>query len=290
MLDQIPFIDTHHHLWDLDRFAPSWLEESEPLENSLIDDYAPIRVPYQIEDLLLDFDGSSVVKSVHVQTGYAGLDPVDETQWLQNIADVHGFPHGIVAYTDLAAGSVEADLERHASFENLRGIRTFVQGEDLLEPAIVRGLAAMAHLDLTYDLSTTWEGMEGARKMADTNGNLRIILGHAGFPLARSTEYFKKWSGGMRLLAGAQNVTVKISGLGLADHSWSTDSIRPWVLEVIEVFGVDRCMFGTNWPVDKLFSSYQRLVDSYRSIIADFSLEEQEKLLWRNAEWRYRLT
>ncbi len=289
MPSQIPFIDTHHHLWDLDRFSPSWLEQNDPVENALIEDYAPIRVPYQVDDLLLDFDGSTVVKSVHIQTGYGDVDPLEETVWLQGIADVHGFPHGIVAYADLSAASVQDDLEQHANYENMRGVRTFVQGEDLLAPAFARGLAAMAHLDLSYDLSTTWEGMSSARKMADSNDNLRVILGHAGFPVARSTEYFANWSDGMRELAGAPNVTVKISGLGLADHNWSTDTIRPWVLEVIDTFGIDRCMFGTNWPVDKLFSSYRQLIDSYRSIIADFSKTEQERLLWRNAENYYRL-
>jgi predicted TIM-barrel fold metal-dependent hydrolase len=108
-------------------------------------------------------------------------------------------------------------------------------------------------------------------------------------PIGRSDEYFERWSGGLDLLSQAPNVAIKISGLGLADHNWSVDSIRPYVLKTIECFGADRCMFGTNWPVDKLFSSYLMLIDAYRSIVSTFSSDEQNALLWENAERHYRL-
>jgi len=287
--DLIPFIDAHHHLWDLDRFSPSWLEQKDGDDDALISDYAPIRQPYLINDLLADFAGSNVVKSVHIQTGYSNLDPVEETAWLQGIADAHGYPHGIIAHTDLSSESVTKDLEQHTQYANMRGIRNLVQGEDLLAPTFLRGLAALNESNLIYDLSTTWEGMDGARRMADQFPDLQIVLGHAGFPAERSDDYFAAWRNSMAVLAEAPNVSAKISGLGLADHNWTTDSIRPWVMGVIEAFGVERSMFATNWPVDKLFSSYQALVDAYRSITADFSQSEQNALLWQNAERYYRL-
>lgn len=223
------------------------------------------------------------MKSVHIQTGYTEIDSVEETAWLQGIADTRGFPHGIIAYTDLTAESVRSDLGGHTEYRNMRGIRNFVQGEELLAPDFRLGLAALSELNLIYDLSTTWEGMDGARRMADQFPDLQIVLGHAGFPTERSDEYFAAWQEAMTALAGAPNVAAKISGLGLADHDWSTDSISPWVLGVIEAFGVERCMFATNWPVDKLFSSYQDLIDAYRSIVANFSADEQNALLWQNA-------
>jgi predicted TIM-barrel fold metal-dependent hydrolase len=144
-------------------------------------------------------------------------------------------------------------------------------------------MAALNKLDLIYDLSTTWEGMDGAYKMAGLFPDLQIVLGHAGLPLERSDEYFADWKEAITRLAGAPNVVAKISGLGMADHDWTTDSIRPWVMGVIEAFGVERCMFATNWPVDKLFSSYQTVVDAYRTIISDLSPSEQNALMWENA-------
>jgi predicted TIM-barrel fold metal-dependent hydrolase len=289
MPDLIPFIDTHHHLWDLNRFSYEWLEHEDPDEAALIGDYAAIRQPYLIEDLLADFAGSNVVKAVHIQAEYTGPDPAEETQWLQGIADQHGYPHAIIAYTDLTAESAKADLEHHAEYANMRGIRNFVQGDDLLAPSFQRGMAALNELDLIYDLSTTWEGMDGAYKMAGLFPDLQIVLGHAGLPLERSDEYFADWKEAITRLAGAPNVVAKISGLGMADHDWTTDSIRPWVMGVIEAFGVERCMFATNWPVDKLFSSYQTVVDAYRTIISGLSPSEQNALMWENAERFYEI-
>ena len=93
----------------------------------------------------------------------------------------------------------------------------------------------------------------------------------------------------MATLAEAPNVACKISGLGMTDHSWTTESIRPWVLACIEVFGVERCMFGSNWPVDSLYSSYRTMLDAYREITADFSAEERAALFQTNAERYYRV-
>jgi predicted TIM-barrel fold metal-dependent hydrolase len=87
----------------------------------------------------------------------------------------------------------------------------------------------------------------------------------------------------MASLAACENIVMKISGLGMCDHRWTPDSIRPWVTACAELFGTDRCCFGTNWPVDPLFSSYPDVVDAYQECIADFSIAEQKALLHDNA-------
>ena len=85
------------------------------------------------------------------------------------------------------------------------------------------------------------------------------------------------------------NTVCKISGLGMSDNDWTVDSIRPFVLHCIESFGVDRCIFGTNWPVDSLFSGYDDIVDAYTEIISDFSEDEQIAMFSRNAELLYNI-
>src|SRR5690606_8878870 len=102
-------------------------------------------------------------------------------------------------------------------------------------------------------------------------------------------EYFANWKQGMRTLAEADNAVVKISGLGMRDQRWTVDSIRPWILESIEAFGVERCMFGTNWPVDRLFSSYTDVVHAYHEVVADFSTDEKNRLFNANARTYYRM-
>ena len=284
-----PFVDSHHHLWDMSKGSYHWLEEEEPAETEIVGDYSAIRRSYVIQDLLADFEGSNVVKSVHIQAEYGGDDQVWETAWLQSVADEHGYPHAIVAKTDLAAEGARGELERHAEHANMRGVRNFVQGDDLLTPEFRRGLQALSDLDMLYDLNSTWEGMDGARRAAEQFGDLQFILGHCGVPMERTPEYFDAWRAGMATLAGAPNVACKISGLGMTDHSWTVDSIRPWVLACIETFGVERCMFGSNWPVDSLYSSYRAVVEAYHEITADFSADERDALFRRNAERYYRV-
>ena len=93
----------------------------------------------------------------------------------------------------------------------------------------------------------------------------------------------------MRTLAEAENVQCKISGLGMIDNEWTVDSLRPWVLHYIEAFGVDRCYFGTNWPVDRMYSDYRSVIDAYAQIIGDLSGDEQVALFSGNAERIYRI-
>ena len=284
-----PFIDAHHHLWDLDGGSYDWLEEENAAETEIVGDYSAIRRNYLIEDLLADYEGSNVIKSVHVQAEYSGPDQVWETAWLQQIADQHGYPHAIVAKTDLASEGARAELERHGEHANMRGVRNFVQGEALLTPEFRRGLQALRDLGFSYDLNTTWEGMDAGRRAAELYPDLQFIMCNCGEPMERSKEYYDSWMSGLRTLAGAPNVAVKISGLGMTDHTWTTDSIRPWVLGLIETFGPDRCMFSSNWPVDSLYSSYSAVVEAYREITAGFSADERDALFWRNAEHYYRM-
>lgn len=288
----IPFIETHHHLWELDRFPYAWLQDpGTEVHNQTLGDYKAIRTDWGIERLLKEFYGSNVIKSVHVEGDSGAPDPVDETAWLQGIADRYGFPHAIVVYCNLERDDAERMLGRHLAHANVRGVRIRAHPDDPDARAFRAAYAALAQLGLSYELNASpgklLSGADVARRFPD----VQVILGHAGFPVERTTEYFGWWRSEISALAQVDNVACKISGLGMVDHDWTIESIRPWVLHCIEAFGVDRVMFGTNWPVDVLYSSYLRQIDAYRVIIstAGFSPEEQEKLLYRNAERFYRI-
>jgi predicted TIM-barrel fold metal-dependent hydrolase len=144
---------------------------------------------------------------------------------------------------------------------------------------------------LSYELNASpgalLNGRDVAREMPDTP----VILGHAGFPVQRDADYFNLWKSEISQLAEVEHVAAKISGFGMADNRWTIDSIRPWVLHMIDAFGPDRSMFGTNWPVDILYATYLEQTDAYRTILAEagFSREDQEKMLYRNAERFYRI-
>ena len=116
-----------------------------------------------------------------------------------------------------------------------------------------------------------------------------MVLDHTGTPLKRDDEYVDGWRKGISSLGEVDNLWCKISGLGMGDHEWTTERIRSFVMHCIETFGTDRCFFGTNWPVDSLWSSYDSIVDAYAEIVSDFSDQERQSLFSTNAENLYRI-
>lgn len=289
----IPFIDTHHHLWELGRFHYDWLTEPGWAgHNALLGNYKMIRVDWGMERLLKEFYGSNVGKSVHVEAAYAGPDPVEETAWLESVAREFGFPNALVVFCDLEQPDGEAQLTRHLeSSSRVRGVRIRAHPDDPGTAAFKQGYAALGRHGLSYELNASPGKLLSGRDVAMAFPDIQVILGHAGFPVLRTPEYFEQWKSEMSALAKAPNVACKISGFGMVDHDWTIASLRPWVMHCIEAFGVDRAMFGTNWPVDVLFSSYLRQVDAWRIILAreGFSREDQEKMLHRNAEKFYQI-
>jgi len=299
-MDELPMIDPHHHLWDLERFAYPWLT-SRPRPPSVAGDVGPIARSYHLDDYLADAAGHNLVKSVHVDAGFDPANPVEETRWLQSIADRRGFPHGIVARAELHGPDVEAILAGHAAFANVRGIRhivnwhrdpvkTFVAQPDLLtDPGWLAGFALLRKYGLSFDLQLYPSQMADAASVAHHHPDTLIILNHAGMPVDRDPDAIAMWRAGMKMLAAEPNVRVKISGLGMVDWHWTEESIRPFVLETIDIFGIDRAMFASNFPVDKLYSSFDVLYRAFKNIVSDFQPAEKRKLFLDNAESAYRL-
>ncbi len=296
-----PIIDPHQHLWDLERNLYPWLQEHLSVPR-LEGDVRPLARNYLLADYLADARHQNVVKSVHVECGWNPADSVGETRWLQGIADRHGFPHGIVARATLDAPDIERILEEHVQYKNVRGVRhsvnwhpdpvkTYVDCPDLIRTdAWRRGFALLRRFDLSFDLQLYPAQMADAAALAHAHPDALIILDHAGMPVDRDEQGLQLWRRGMRELASATNVVTKISGLGTVDPHWTVASIRPFVLHTIETFGVNRCMFASNFPVDGLFSDFDTLYAAFREITASFSAEERRRLFHDNAARYYRLS
>ena len=288
----IPFVETHHHLWELGRFPYGWLQDPGlPGHNAFIGDYKMLRQDWGPARLFREFYGQHVTKSVHVEADYSGPDPVEETAWLETVAAEYGMPNGIVAYTDLQQDGAEAELDRHlAASDRVRGIRIRSHPSEP-DAVFLRNYAALATRGLSYELNASPGGLLSGRDVAAANPDVQVILGHTGNPLQRDPEYFDWWRREISALAEVPNVACKISGLGMGDHAWTIDSIRPWVMHAIESFGTQRAMFATNWPVDVLFAPYIEQVDAYRVIIAEagFNAADQSRMLHGNAERLYRI-
>lgn len=286
----LPFVDTHVHYIDLKdpNLHYAWLQPD--WVHPVLGDIDGLKVlKYTAEHYIAETRFQNVTKCVHVQAALGIADPVEETRWLQEQADRTGFPHGIVAHCDLAGPDVEETIERHMEYANLRGIRDFGRGDYLVDETWQEGYGLLAKYGLVFCLDLVPEDLPKVRALADAYPDVVLCIDHAGFPRRRDDEYFAMWSRGMNEAAGAPNTVVKISGLGMCDNRWTVDSFRPWVEGCIEAFGTERTFFGTNWPVDRLYSSYGDVVDAYAEIISGYSQSEQEALFSGNGERVFRI-
>jgi predicted TIM-barrel fold metal-dependent hydrolase len=291
MTDRPPFVDTHVHFHDLAHETLSWVWLEAGWVHPILGDIGAIQSQrYTAEDFVAETRFQNVAKVIHVQAAIGSADPVDETRWLQEAFTTTGVPHGIVADAPLAADEVEAVLEGHVEASpNLRGIRDFGQGDYLVDPAWQRGYALLAKHDLVCCLDSMPETYAKARALAETVPDVTLCIDHTGFPRARDDEYFAFWRRELQGAAQAPSTVVKISGLGMLDPTWTVDSIRPWVETAIEAFGTERAFFGTNWPVDRMRSSYGDVLDAYWEIIQAYSPAERTALWSGNAERIFRL-
>ncbi len=288
----IPFVETHHHLWERDRLSYDWLdEERRPKEDTFLGDYKAIRADWGPGRLFREFYGQNVIRSIHVEAAMSGPDPVAETAWLAEVSAAHGMPNAYVVACDLAAPDSAEQLDRHLGASALvRGVRDVTPvGDD--PSAFHAGMRAMRDRGLIFDLNPPHGDTAAGLDVVSAVPDLEYVIGHcAGAPVL-DAEAWQAWAAAMTELGRHESVSVKISGLGMFDHAWTIESIRPTVLHCIEAFGTARSMFGTNWPVDALYGSYYQTVDAYRVILAEagFSREEQHALLHGNAERIYRI-
>lgn len=287
----IPFVDTHHHLWELGRLDYEWLTDATADDAGAIGPYKPLRTDWGPPRLFREFYGQNVIKSIHVEAAMTGPDPVAETEWLATVNAEYGMPNAFVATSPLGADGVGAQLDRHLAASPLvRGIRDYIPDADGM-PAFRAGLSEVQAHGLSFDLNPPAAGFRVLIDLVDDFPDVQFVVGHAGAPIASEPETFDVWAANISEIAQADNVTIKISGMGMRAHAWTVESIRPWVLHCIKAFGLERSMFGTNWPVDVLFAPYFEQVDAYRTIVHDagFSAAEQHALLHGNAERIYRI-
>lgn len=295
-----PFVDTHHHLWDLSTNYYPWLTDRVVVKP--YGDYAAIRRNYLIEDFIADVGDLPLAKSVHLNGGHDRSDPVRETRWLQAIADdgarSGGLPNGVVVDADLSSTGAGAELDAHCACSNVRGVRAILsdgvrypgQHPDLTEDRLWReNLSLLETFGLSLDLQLYPQQMAPIAALAKRHPDVLFIVCHLGLPEDRSPDGRVQWRDAIRLLASEPNAVMKISGFGLVDQQWTAESIRPLVLEAIDIFGVERCLLGSNFPVDKLFATYATLWRSLDRILSGFSDSERRLLFHDNALRVYRI-
>lgn len=291
-------IDAHHHLWDLRAVHYPWLMARGVTR--FFGDPTPIQRNYLVDDLRRDAAGFELEGSVHVQVGVAAGEELDETRWLQQAGDAEGLPSAIVAYCELERDDVADQLDAQLEHSRVRGVRQIIGRSDeedaktgsgalLDNPFWAEGLKLLAERGLSFDLQLTPKQLARSSEVLGEVPGLQVALCHCGSPWDQSASGIASWRAGLAALAALPNVHCKISGLGMFDHDWTPDSIRPLVESCLEVFGLHRCMLGSNFPVDKLHASYSAVWQAFREITGGLSEQERDALFAGNAKRFYRI-
>lgn len=295
--------DCHHHLWDLEANYYPWLVDTK--KDRVCGDYEAIRNRnFLVKDFLANRGELQVTRFIHEEAVIDRSDPVRETRWLQGIADSPesgGIPHGIVAFADFGTPDIQQILEAHCVFANTRGIRQFAHEAyidpenpkpSFLQDSSWRAAVGLCRdFDLVFDLQIYWQQADDALKLLKSHSELKFVLTHIGLPAIQDdAAYMEGWRTAMKRLAEIPNLSVKLSGFGMFDRAWSVESIRPIVLDTIEWFGAERCLFGSNFPVDSLSGKgYVDYWKDFYEVVADFSMEEKQMLFSQNARAIYRV-
>ena len=302
-MDNIKIVDAHHHLWDLNNKDTkySWLMVTEG--EAFFGDYAAIRKSYLLEDYLEDSKNQNIIKSVHVQAEHDDDKPVNETAWLQNLADTHSsnLPNAIVAYADFSKNNISEVLDAHQEYKNIRGIRQILSynkeepkyshaSEDFMKNSVwIENFKNIRNRNLSFDIQIYKHQMEDAVNLATKYDDILFILNHTGEPCYQTEEYIHSWEENMKKLASCENIVAKISGLGMFDPQWTIDSTRIFIEKTIQIFGINRCMFASNFPVDKIFNTFDKYWNSFKEITKDYSENDKKLLFSSNAEKYYRI-
>lgn len=288
-------IDTHLHLWDTTQFNYPWCQSGA---------FPRLPETYLLDDALAEAEGvGTEFVVVQAEVDHAN-DPAEETTWIQRMADEH--PHGgkiagFVAYADLSRPDVAAVLERHARHAVFRGIRQEIwwqnpssrpdiPEEDLLtNPDWRRGFAALAEINASFDLTCWCSQLGPFAAFLSEYPAIPVVVDHLGSPIANDEAAMDVWREGITALAALPNTYMKISGLSQADPQWNADGIRPLVDQVLGAFGPDRCMLGSNFPIEKLTSTYNLVWATYQELFSQLTLHERESLYFATARRAYRL-
>ncbi|MEP1610788.1 MAG: amidohydrolase family protein [Roseobacter sp.] len=290
-------IDAHHHIW-LQKDLPWLLGPEQP---RIFGPYRAIMRDYTSHEFLADLAGTGISKSVYVQANWAANWFADEVAWVQQQADAHGTISAIVGYADMMSQDVTPQLEKLKQYPLMRGIRhqlhwhenplfRFAQTADLCEnPTVQKNIARLADYGWSFDLQIFAAQMAGAAKLAKACPDVTFILQHAGMKEDTSKQGDTLWRDGMKRLADCPNVVTKLSAFGTFIHINDPAFIAKMIHDTEAIFGAERCMYGSNFPIEKLWTSYTELFHAFREGTKGLSKKKQTAIFNDTAARVYRL-
>jgi L-fuconolactonase len=292
-----PIIDSHFHIWR--QKDQPWLVG--PMVPRIFGPYEAIRRDYPIEEFLDDQKASGVAKGVYVQTNWAKEDFEKEVAFVSEVASRTGWPHAIVGYADMTVDDVRPQLDRLSKYPLLRGVRMqlhwhetpafrFAASPDLvIDPKVRANVRRLSDYGLSFDLQLFPSQMKDGLQLVGENPDTDFILTHCGMLTADDPATVAEWISSLTTLAEAPNLYAKLSGLGTFVHRNDPSLIALIYHNAIDILGSDRLMFGSNFPIEKLWTSHFGLVAAHRQAAAGFDRKVQSDIFHTSAMRVYRL-
>lgn len=290
-------IDSHFHIWR--QADQPWLVG--PMVPRIFGPYEPIRRDYPMEEFLADREGLGVTQAVYVQTNWAKEDFEKEVAFVSETADRTGWPHAIVGYADMTVDDVRPQLDRLRKYPLLRGIRMQLHWNEnaafrfaadarqVIDPKVRANIGRLKDYGLSFDLQLFPGQMRDGLDLVGEHPETDFILTHVGMLTANDDRTVEEWKDGLRTLAQAPNLSAKLSGLGTFVHRNDPALISTIYDDAMEIFGSERLMFGSNFPIEKLWTSYADLMQAHRAAAEKFSETDQANLFHDTAARVYRL-
>ncbi|SMH43355.1 amidohydrolase family protein [Mesorhizobium australicum] len=289
-------IDSHFHIWR--QADQPWLVG--PMVPRIFGPYEPIRRDYPMSEYLADRAGTGVEKAVYVQTNWAKEDFEKEAAWLQETADATGWPHAIVAYADMTVDDVRPQLDRLKAYPRVRGVRMQLHwhetpqfrfaasADQVIDATVRRNVARLKDYGFSFDLQLFPGQMRDGAVLVGENPEIDFILTHTGMLVDREAKTADAWEAGLAAMAGFDNFSAKLSGLGTFVHRNDPDLIAFIVDRANAILGSRRLMFGSNFPIEKLWTDYASLVAAHVAAAAKLPPQDRENIFWNTAERVYR--
>ena len=291
-------VDAHQHFWDPVSHYYPWLNDEPPIAFRY-GDYRAVRRRYLPPDYRKDAAPFHVENSVYVEAEWNPQDPLGEMRYIEQLRVEHGLPTVAVAQAWLDHDDAPDILEKQAALSFVRSVRHKPRANrspndsapgGMMDAKWRAGFAEVARNGLRFDLQTPWWHLGEAAQLASAYPDSPIILNHTGLPADRTKEGLRAWKSAMATLATCPNVTVKVSGLGQPGAPWTVAANSDIVRTTIDLFGVARCMFASNFPVDSLCATFTTIYNGFREIVRDFAPTEQRALFHDNAIRIYAMT
>ena len=276
----LKIVDTHQHLWDTENLEYPWLEDFDLLAKR-----------YTAEDYREAIGDLNVVKSVHVEGDPAEADVVKEVEWLTEIADTDGMIGAIAAAAPLEKPNATAILEQLGGFGLVVGVRRMAWHHPdprfYASPELINGVKLLTKFDLSFELCANHVQLPAAIELVKATPDVRHALNHCGGPDIKGGQ-FEPWATHIRELAAFENVHCKVSGIvTTASENWTREELKPYIQHLVEAFGYERLMFGSDWPVCTLTATYQEWVAALLWAIEAASDAEKNRLFYENASEFY---